>query len=198
MARRSIYRHFELNILAGETVERSVHGRFLTLLTNTSGDDPKVSIAGDSEETLPKGISVELSDAEKSFTLIRFRNPGGSTMTITFSISEGRILDNRTVISGSLAVNATPDTMTTPAAAAATSTAAQIVTGASSTRRVTLQNQGPDAVWVGDANVAPDSNRGYKIPKDGGIQIDNSDDIWARTAAGETATVSIMVDAKTT
>lgn len=196
MARRSIYRHFELNILAGETVERSVHGRFLTLLTNTSGDDPKVSIAGDSEETLPKGISIELSDVEKSFTLIRFRNPGGSTMTITFSISEGRILDNRTVISGSLAVNATPDTMTTPAAASATSTAAMIVTGASATRRVTLQNQGPDAVWVGDENVAV--NRGYKIPKDGGIQIDNSDDIWARCATSETATVSIMVDAKTT
>jgi len=99
---KSNYRHFSITIAANAIEEVFAYGRFLTMLDDTATTDTKVSIGGDSEETLPKGLSVELPQGETPFTILRFHNQTGVAITVTFALSSGRVYDSRLTLSGSV------------------------------------------------------------------------------------------------
>ncbi len=96
------YRNFEYTLADQEIREIFAYGRFLTILSNSISIDPKVSINGQAAQPIPSGIGIELPLGEKPYTTLMFQNTSGGAMTIRFAISNGRIIDNRLVLSGTI------------------------------------------------------------------------------------------------
>ncbi len=190
--RRSPYQHFEANNLASGSIHKvAVVGNFLTILTYTGTDDLYISFGGEPFQKLPKAKSIELP-ADEEFLDLRFKQESGAAQSFTFAISSGRIYDNSVIFSGTLAVDPVPATMATPAAAAVTDSAAIAVAADTDTQAVLLQNVGGNDVWIGDANVAPASNRGIKLAPGDSLVLETKAAIYGRCAAGLTSTLAIL------
>lgn len=187
---KSVYKRFSRAILNNTTEKFQVHGRFITVLENSSATDLEFSIGEQAFEVLPKGLSVELSEGD-FFGDIQIKNTSGATATVTFAISAGRIFDSRVVLSGSLAVNSTPDSLSTPAPAAVTDTPGIAVAADSTTREVVLQNNGASDVWVGASTVDAATFRGYKIAPGAGFTWNSSAALYAVCGSGLTSTLSV-------
>lgn len=187
----SKYRYISISIPANDIAERSVYGRFLTLLDNSALSDVEVSIAGDAFEALPAGISVEINDQEQSFTNLRFKNPTASVMAIKIALSSGRVLDNRLVASAELDVSITGNDVESPAAVTVTD-AGVVLAAVDTIRERWLQNNGGSDVWIGDANVDPANKRGYKIVPNSGFVVAGNCAFTVKTPAGTTSTLSIL------
>lgn len=199
----TIYQKFTYVLAAGADIDVSVYGRFLTVLSNSNATDPHISVGGQAEYQIPAGLSIDLNPSADSgaiqatnFGKLRFRNSSGSSMTIEFAISSGRIIDNRVTISTStiLSVNNTGQTMSTPAAYAVATAApgAAFLAAASTTREVIMQNNGAAPVWIGDANVDGSANRGILIPVGGTFALQTAAALYARST-GAASTLSYMV-----
>ncbi len=77
------------------------YARFLALLENDQATNVQVKIGpGGPSGEMPKGLAVELPQ-DKKYSTILFRNPTGVAMAITVAISDGRIYDNRLVLTAS-------------------------------------------------------------------------------------------------
>lgn len=97
----SAYRFYRVTLTPGQILNIASYARFITILSNTISTNVKMSINGDSFEELPSGLSVELPP-EENFEFLNIQNTHATdNMTIEFSLSAGRIMDNRLVISGS-------------------------------------------------------------------------------------------------
>lgn len=188
---KTVYQDYQIVLTTGEFRSFQCHGRYLTILENSVSDDMLVQFDGQPSQPLPKGLSVEIPENE-NFITISFRNPSVSSATIRFSISNGKVYDNRNVITGTVDVDDVSNTLDSPAAFAVDDTAQIAVASDSTVKEVILQNNGANAVWIGDSNVTPASSRGIKIDADTSMVVSSSDDIYARCAAGLTSTLSIL------
>lgn len=112
---KSVYQYYAPSLTDGQILPVHAYGRFLTLLSNTSSTPIKISIGDTPFQNLPFGLSVELPPAN-NFTILRFQNDSGATVTIEFCISAGRIYDNRVNLSGDIDVTDISDILQTPAA----------------------------------------------------------------------------------
>ena len=191
---KQVYAYFEMQLQAGEYRETAVFGNFLNMLGNSGSKNVLVAIDGQPEQQLPQAISMDLPDTQ-NYTMIGFRNPNAGAVTIQFSCSNGRVYDNRIVLSGSLSVNLTPDNFTTPASIAVATTApgAAAVAASSSNREVWIQNNGGNDIWWGDANVDGANNRGIKIKPGDCPIISTAAAIYLRSTVGASvASVAIF------
>lgn len=99
---KSSYRFYRTTLQPNGVLTIHSYARFLTILSNSIATNCKISINGDAEEELPSGLSVELPEKE-NFDHLTLHNPSATDpMTIEFSLSSGRVLDNRLVLSGSI------------------------------------------------------------------------------------------------
>jgi hypothetical protein len=191
---KQIYSYFSMILAAGEYRETAVYGNFINMLGNSGATNIRISIDGQPEQELPQGISMDLPDSN-TFTMIAFHNTSVAAVTITFSISNGRVFDNRIVLSGSLSVNLTPDGFSTPAAVAVAVAApgAPAVAASASNREVWIQNNGGNDIWYGDANVDGANNRGIKLKPDEMAIVSTSAAIYLRSTVGASvASVAIF------
>ena len=93
------YQYFKRMIAAGEIIDINAFGSLITLLKTDGTKNILISIAGQSFQELPAGISVKLLPGE-FFTKLQFQNTEASPVTIEFTLATGNINDNR--ISASL------------------------------------------------------------------------------------------------
>lgn len=101
MSNRSAYRFYRQTLTPGQILTINSYARFITIMSNDVDVNPQFSINGDPFEELPSGLSVELPDKD-NFEYLQIRNVHPTdTMTLEFSLSSGRIFDNRLIISGS-------------------------------------------------------------------------------------------------
>lgn len=182
---KTIYQDYQVVLAAGEYRPFQCHGRYLTFLDNSLSTDMMVSFDGQSEQPIPKGISIELPETE-NFVTLGLRNPAGSAATIRFSISNGKVDDNRNVISGTVTVENISNTLTTPVKGTATTAApgAPAVAAAGANRKVIIQNHGANDIWFGDANVDGANTRGTKILPNDGYEVDTAAAIYIRSTVG--------------
>lgn len=183
----------------------NVVGRFLTILSTTGAADIYVQIGDANEQQIPAGLSIELPEGEE-FTKLRFRNSEGSSITLKFSVSNGRVFDNRNVISGTVTTTISgtaatletlANTISTPASVSVATTApgSPQVAASSTNREVHVQNNGSFDLWWGDSNVDGANNRGQKIIPGGKEIIAGTFAIYFR-ANGGTTTASIAITTK--
>lgn len=183
---KNFYRYFERTITNGSTALLSVYGRFLTLLNNTSSTDILISISNQQYEQLPQGLSVELPP-ENVFTEIKFQNTSGATITIKFCISNGRVYDNRVVISGDLSVTDISDGISTPAKVdVATGSAQSLIAVNTNRKEIIIQNTGDFDLWIGDANIDPPTNRGIHLVSNDSITLATTAQIYGEAVTGAT------------
>lgn len=182
---KQIYQDNSITLSAGQFYQLYATGRFLTILDNSLSTDMMFSFDGQPEQSIPKGISVELPETEK-FITINIRNPAGSAATIRFSISNGQVYDNRNVITGTVTVDNTSNTISTPAKGTATTAApgAPAIAASSANRIVIIQNQGANPIWWGDSAVDGANSRGIKIPAGEGYEIATASAIYLRSTGG--------------
>jgi len=187
-----VYQYFKRTIAAGEVIRINAYGNFLTLLNSTGAEDILISISGQSFQEMPQGLSLELPQGD-SFVYLEFRNSEAGPVTIKFSLSNGKIFDNRVTISGTLDVTETTNAINTPAAVAvevAVPGAATIAANANR-REILIQNNGANPIWVGDANVDGANNRGIKIDIGGSIILASEAALYLRSTVGA-STASYM------
>ena len=137
------------------------------------------------EQDLPKGLSVELAAGESAFTRLRFRNPTGGAITLKFSISAGRVYDNRVTISGELNVDPSTDTIETPAKVTATAVAAAVnIPSDGDQREIIIENHSANIVWLGDNAVDGAATRGIRLYPNTKIVLSTSAAIYLHAPAG--------------
>lgn len=190
---KSIYQYFEHQIAAGEIYEVAAYGRFLKLISNSGATDILVTLGENhKEQRFPQGISVQLADTEKSFTLVRFRNDTVAAVTIKFCFSAGIIYYDSVTVSGELNVDPSTDTIETPAKLTATNVAAAVSIAAEATQReIILNNQSANTIWYGDANVDGSTGRGIELPPFQRVAVMTSSIIYFHAPAGN-SDLSIM------
>lgn len=196
---KQVYSFFRMTLAAGEYRETAVYGNFLNMLANNSLVNIRLSVDGQPEQEFPKGLSVELPKAGDGksdiYKMIGFRNADVAQCTIEFSCSNGSVYDSRIIISGSLDVNPTPNTISTPAAVAVAIAApgAPSVAASAATREVHIQNNGANDIWWGDINVDGANNRGQKIIPGGKEIVTSAAAIYLRSTVGaSTASIAVM------
>lgn len=99
----------DFTIAAGAQRRIERFSNFVTVLESTSSDFLQVGLGQQYRGKLVKGISIEMPKDEV-FTHVMFYNPTASAMTVRVAFSEGRIYDNRVVLSGTLPVELLGDT----------------------------------------------------------------------------------------
>ncbi len=184
---KTIYQDYQVILQAGEYRAFQCHGRYLTFLDNSLSTDMMVSFDGQSEQPVPKGISIELPETE-NFVTLGLRNPAGSAATIRFSISNGKVEDNRNVISGTVSVENISNTITTPAMGTATTSApgSPAIAAAGGNRIYIIQNHGPNDLWFGDSNVDGANKRGTKILPNDAYELATAAAVYFRSTVGNT------------
>lgn len=182
---KTIYQDYQVVLSAGEFRQFQCHGRYLTILDNSLSTDMMISFDGQAEQPVPKGISIELPEQE-NFVTLGLRNPAGSSATLRFAISNGKVDDNRNVISGTVTVEGVSNTITTPVKGTATTgvPGAPAVAAAGANRKVIIQNLGANDIWFGDSNVDGANSRGTKILPGDGYEIDTAAAIYIRSTVG--------------
>jgi hypothetical protein len=100
------FTNFTAVIAAGESRKISKLGKYITILSN-SGADPRIQINGQNGGIVPSGLSIELPPSE-NFDKLEFVNESSDSITMQIAVSNGKIIDSRTVLSGSVEVKADP------------------------------------------------------------------------------------------
>lgn len=100
------YTNFTVVIAAGQSRKIAKLGKYVTILSN-SGADPRIQINGQNGGIIPNGLSLELPPAE-SFDKLEFVNESASSITMQIAVSNGKIIDSRTVLSGSVEIKNDP------------------------------------------------------------------------------------------
>lgn len=186
------YQYFKRTIATGEIHDINAYGRFITLLSNNGSSNVKVNIAGQGFQELPAGISVELPETN-TFNLLQFQNTSGISVVVEFSLSNGRIYDNRTNIVNRLLTSDTGQIFDSPAALAVDDTGNIKIAADPDTLQVLIQNNdAANAFWIGDTNVDPATNRGVKLEIGDSVVINSRADIVCRCAAALTAVGSYV------
>lgn len=185
-----IYQHREVTLANGDRLTVYTDAKFFRILEN-SGDDIKIQLNDEPESKIKKGMSINL-DIDVDLTRLILINDTGASVTIEYTLSNFPVTDDRLNVAGSIDTNPAGNTLTSPAAAAVTDAAAVAVAADSTVKEVILQNNGANDIWVGDSNVAPASNRGYKIEPGASVVLTCSAAIYARCAAGLSSTLSIL------
>lgn len=184
------YSVYTLTLSANERRPLDVGGTFFRLFYNSSTTDVLIEVDDNSAQAISQGRWFEVALGDK-FNRLVFTNQTGATITIRFGISlGGRIGDDSLTISGTLLVNAVPNTLTTSAAVSVGTSAAVALAADSNTREVVIQNVGTVDVWIGDSSVNPSTNKGTKLVPDAMIILSISADIYARVSSG-TGTLTI-------
>jgi len=93
--------HFQETIAAGERKIIYAYSRMLTILENSASDDIKVGIGEMLPTLLRAGLQYELPEGD-NFDRLAFENQSGSSTTVKFILSMGRVHDNRLTITGSV------------------------------------------------------------------------------------------------
>lgn len=122
----------------------------------------------DNEQPLPleAGMGVALPEG-RTFNQVQIQDTSGASNTIILTVSDHEILDYRSTITGSI-TSKSGDTLESPAAVSVDDTATALVAADANRSEVIVQNHGATPVWIGDANVDADNNRGIQLPeKDG-------------------------------
>lgn len=101
------YTSFTIVLAAGESRKINKLGKYVTILSNSNADDPRIQINGQQGGKIPSGLSLELPETE-DFDRIELKNESASSMTLEVAISNGKIIDSRTVLSGSIEVKNDP------------------------------------------------------------------------------------------
>lgn len=190
-----IYREIEIRIPANSQISMGLYGKFLQVLENSSTTKVVMKIEDEEETTLTTGISFKIGEGSNFYRSIIFKNTTGANMDITIAVSDELVTDARLNLQGTINVNNTPDTLASPAAAAPSTSAAVVVAADASNKEVTLQNNGAVDIWIGDSNIDPSANRGYKLVVDASVIWNTAAAIYARTASG-TGVLSITVGSK--
>lgn len=183
---KTVYQDYTIALAAGARLDFQCHGKYLTILDNSLSTDMMVQFDGQPEQPIPKGFSVEIPENE-NFITIAFRNPSVSSATIRFAISNGKVVDNRNVITGTVNVDNTANTLTTPAKGTATTSApgSPAVAASSANRVVIIQNHGSNPIWFGDANVDGSNSRGIKIAAGDGYELNTASAVYLRSTGGD-------------
>lgn len=100
------YSDFTYTVAAGDRQPINALGKYITLLESSS-DELRISINGQRGGKLPQGLSLELPELE-NFTKIDLVNDTASAITFTVALSNGKIIDARTVLSGAVEVRNDP------------------------------------------------------------------------------------------
>lgn len=98
---KSAYDFFRYTISAGGRQSVNIQANFLNMLSTTGLANIIVSIGESQQQELPVGLSIDLTDLG-DFKRVDFINAEASEVTIEFSVSAGRVIDNRLVLSGSV------------------------------------------------------------------------------------------------
>lgn len=185
---RSPYIHFPLSLAPGAISDHFHYVSTFQILDNTGDEDLQVSFNKGPFYTLPAGVEVQL-DAGEILQHIRIKNPGANTAKVNVAIGTAQIRDNRKTIKGTIN-SKSGDQVETPAAVSVDTNATLIIAADTDDTRRVLQNHGPSAVWIGDANVDPANSRGLLVLVGGDFPTSSGGAIYGRTVSG-TATVSI-------
>lgn len=186
------YQHFKVENLASEVEHKeSVVGNFIILLSYTGTDDVLISFGGESYQVLPKGIAVELPE-DAIFRNVRFKQTSGSAQTFSYAITTGKVFDSRLVLSGSLDVNSSANSVESPAAFEVDDTVQIVVPADSDVREVILQNNGLNDIWLGDEDIDPSTKRGKKLEPGTECVWTCSGAIYGTCETGLTSDLSIV------
>lgn len=183
---KTVYQDYSITLASGARQDFQCHGRYLTILDNSLSTDMMVQFDGQPEQPIPKGFSVEIPE-NQNFITIAFRNPSVSSANIRFAISNGKVIDNRNVITGTVNVDNTANTITTPAKGTATTSApgSPAVAASSANRIVIIQNHGSNPIWFGDVNVDGANSRGIKIAAGDGYELHTASAVYLRSTGGD-------------
>lgn len=98
---KSAYDFFRYTIAASDRISVNIQANFLNMLSTTGASNIVLSIGEAQQQELPVGLSVDLTDLG-DFKRVDFINTEASPVTIEFSVSAGRVIDNRLILSGSV------------------------------------------------------------------------------------------------
>lgn len=185
------YSFYRLTLTAGQILQTSVFGNFLNMLSNTSATNIRLRIDGEPEQELPAGLSVELPSGS-TFTNIEFRNSTLVSVTIEFSTSSGRIMDNRLVVSG--AINSSDTILDKALGNSSTFAVAQVTVPATANgivikaananrQRITITNAGASIVYLAKDDTVT-ATTGHALLAGMAITLNTTDAIYGIVAAG--------------
>lgn len=193
---KTLYSDYELTLTAGEFRPLQAHGRYFKLNSNSVTDELLISIDGQQEQKFPAGRTIELPESD-NFIEIGLRNPAGTSADIRLAISNGKIKDDSSEITGVVVVNSGGDTIETPAKYAAATAAPGVaaIAAASANREYFIQNHGSFDVWAGDSAVDGANTRGLKIAPNETLVLNTSAAVYLR-ADGGASDCSILIISK--
>jgi hypothetical protein len=184
------YQYFQRTIPAGGVQDIAAYGGFITLLTNNGAGDVEINIQGQGYQPLPAGLSIELPTTE-TFNLLQFQNPTGLAMTIEFSISNGRVYDNRTNIVNRLLTTDTAEIFETYVPLVADDTGTITIAADPDVLQVYILNSDlVNDVYIGDLNVDYATARGIYLAPGDAIVLNTRADIFFMTGVGLTANIT--------
>ncbi len=178
-----------ITIAAGVIRMVHCHARMLRIW-ECSANYIAVSFDGQPYSDLVAGAGYDFRDGEY-FSKVEFHNTGGAAVTLTYTLAQGRVYDDRVVIAGTVVTNPAGDTINTPAAITVTATAVSIAAN-TGRREIILQNNGTENIWIGDANVDGNNSRGIKIAPDMIVAVPTEAAVYHRCETGKTSTLSIL------
>lgn len=189
MSQKDFYSYYNPVIANGNTLTVYTNANYIRILSSTGGDI-KLRINDQPEQPLPAGLGLDLPAGNEAIKL-DFRNDTGESLTLVFALANGYIDDARNVISGVVITNSAGNGLESPASVTVTTTAQQLITADADVREVTIQNNGANNIWIGDANVDGANNRGFKIGAGESYILSASAGVYLRTTVG-TSIASIL------
>jgi len=193
---KSTYDYYKIENLADGAISgHGVYGEFIILLSYTGSDNIKIALNNNPFQEFPTGIYHRLPDGQV-ITDVKFKNTSGGAVTLGYALGSGIIQNSNMTLAGTLSVDPVPAVFETPAAAAVTDSAAVVVAADTDSQALLFQNNGGNAIWLGDSNVTPASSRGIKLDPGATLPMETKGAVYARCASGLTSTLSIAKTSK--
>ena len=179
------YQRLTYTLADGELREIHTFAKFFKILSNTGATDIDFSLGGQTFYKIPAGISIELPAGDQ-MTNIRLQNNTGGVATVDMVLSNGRVIDDRNIISGTVVVDSSGSTINTPAKITATNVAAAVSIPANTSRKAVIiyNNHATNIVWIGDANVNGSTLRGIPINPGESPTINTKAAIYTHSPSG--------------
>jgi len=176
-----IYQFQEHTIANGARLEINTNARFLALLSNTSSSDIHVEINDQPPQKFPKGVAIQLP---LDITRLVFVNNTGGSVTISFSLSNYIVYDNRNVINGTVTVQQNPISTFSTGQVSVTNAATQIKAANTSRKRITIKVPvGGQAVYIKVDNTVTTAN-GHLLDAGDSLTLENTGAVYGIVAAG--------------
>jgi len=179
MAQQPNYTLQTLDIPAGEYVEITRAGTFVTCLSATAAF--KIAFDSGAESDFEEGLTLETG---AGFTKVRLKNNGAATVRVRLAIGVGSIRDNRLIPAVPLEFKqVAPDEFDAPAPVAVPAGGSALL-AAADTARFELAVSNPigntDPIYVGGAAVAVGS--GFPVEPGGAVILTTTGAVYAACA----------------